>query len=292
MGSIQIGEVVVHEDAHGRYSLNDLHRAAVAEGHNARTKEPAKFLASPHIVELAETLATPMETTRRLGSSPVATAEGRGGGTFVCRELVYAYAMWVSPAFHLRVIRVFDAVAQAAQAPVPAQPDAMAALLAQPKSALFRMLGDMAEQVEKQQAHLKEQAAQLEAQRPDVELAARYIRAEGNRCLTDAATSLAIPPGKFMKALESEGLCYRRPGLSGERKGRLLPHAEYVTRGLLVNQSRLVTVRTKEGLKEKDMGQTMVTPAGMAWLFHRLGHLSTRKPTQGNLLPEGRPLDA
>ena len=46
-----IDGIEVRRDAYGRYSLNDLHRAAVASGANARTKEPGKFLSSQQTVE-------------------------------------------------------------------------------------------------------------------------------------------------------------------------------------------------------------------------------------------------
>lgn len=103
MSSIQIAGVNVVQDKEQRYSLNDIHKAAVANGVNRRSKEPAKFLATAVLSELVEEL-----TTQDPGSLPVSTSEGRKGGTFVCRELVYAYAMWASPAFHLHVIRSFD----------------------------------------------------------------------------------------------------------------------------------------------------------------------------------------
>lgn len=109
-----IDGVSVRQDFDGRYCLNDLHRAAVATGANERTKEPGKFLSSPQTMELLDEL----ETTQNLGIKPVNAFEGRGGGTYVCKELVYAYAMWISPKFNLKVIRTFDAVTNQSRNPV------------------------------------------------------------------------------------------------------------------------------------------------------------------------------
>lgn len=109
MNELNIFNKQIRTDSEGRYCLNDLHRAATAAGANKRTKEPGKFLASPQTKRLINILL--METTQNLGNDPVAKNVGGdafGTGTYVVKELVYSYAMWISPEFHLQVIRAYD----------------------------------------------------------------------------------------------------------------------------------------------------------------------------------------
>ena len=80
----------------GLFSLNDLHAAAGGEERH----RPGQFLR----IEQTQELVRELETAQ---ISAVTTREGRNGGTYACRELVIAYAAWISAAFHLRVIRVF-----------------------------------------------------------------------------------------------------------------------------------------------------------------------------------------
>lgn len=67
-------------------------------------------LSSQQTVELVHELTN----TQNLGVDPVSVIHGGNErGTYVCKELVYAYAMWISPSFHLKVIRTFDMVTSA-----------------------------------------------------------------------------------------------------------------------------------------------------------------------------------
>ena len=83
----------------GLFSLNDLHQASGGELKNL----PAEWL------RLEKTKALVAEV-KGYGDSHIALKVKRGGnlqGTFACKELVVAYATWISPQFFLKVIRVF-----------------------------------------------------------------------------------------------------------------------------------------------------------------------------------------
>lgn len=103
---IIIENISIRQDENGRYCLNDLHKAS---GGEARHK-PGNWLVLQQTIELIEELTVAgIPATEQ--NQPVSTIQGGlKQGTYVCKELVYAYAMWISAKFHLKVIRTFDAV--------------------------------------------------------------------------------------------------------------------------------------------------------------------------------------
>ncbi len=91
MGEAQICASLIRRDDEGRYCLNDLHRAAGGE----KRHRPGYWLSNGQTRALIAELET-------AGIPAVQSHEGVAGGTYVAKELVYAYAMWISPKFALK----------------------------------------------------------------------------------------------------------------------------------------------------------------------------------------------
>ena len=80
------------------YSLNDLHQASGGLDKHA----PFRFARLDTTKELAKEIEN-----ENAQICAIKTTRGTQGGTYACEELVLSYAMWISPKFHLIVLRAF-----------------------------------------------------------------------------------------------------------------------------------------------------------------------------------------
>ena len=82
------------------FSLNDLHQASGGKSKH----QPSFFIRLDTTKDLVAEIEKDSET------KALKTIRGTQGGTYACEELVIAYAMWISPQFHLVVLRAFMAM--------------------------------------------------------------------------------------------------------------------------------------------------------------------------------------
>ena len=96
------------------FNLNDLHTVAGNEDKH----RPAFFIR----LGITKDLVTEIQKDDPQ-STPIKTLRGTQGGTYACEEIALAYAMWISPKFHLVVLRAFIAMHKGnAQPQQPALP--------------------------------------------------------------------------------------------------------------------------------------------------------------------------
>lgn len=232
--TITVSGAGIAQDAAGRYSLNQLHRASG----NEKRHQPSDWLRT----DSAKALIAALEADPGNPGSvpPVSVVRGGlGQGTFVCRELVLAYAMWVSPAFHLAVLRAYDALT----APTHAVPQSLPEAL--------RLAADLAEK-----------NAQLEQQRDALAIDAsafkRIADADGLCCISEAAKALQMGPQELFKRLSAERWIFRHT-----RHSNWSAYQRVIDAGLMAH--KLVSAANGQ-----QFSQAMLTVKGMARLAQML----------------------
>lgn len=109
MSALVIANTQIRQDAAGRYCLNDLHQASGS----ANRHRPSLWLQNKQAQDLIAEIEAEVPAAEAGIPATVAVAtvnDGFAKGTYAAKELVYAYAMWISAAFHLHVIRAYDAL--------------------------------------------------------------------------------------------------------------------------------------------------------------------------------------
>ena len=118
MNAIAISNVAIRQTENNLYNLNDLHKASGGE----KRHELTNWLKLQQTTELIDELSKPEIPGLEENQQVIQVVKGGNKrGTYACKELVYAYATWISAKFFLQVIRTFDAVISGSLQPKLAQ---------------------------------------------------------------------------------------------------------------------------------------------------------------------------
>lgn len=228
-----VANVEIRQDAAGRFCLNDLHRASGSETRH----KPGNWLMLKQTTELIDELS-------KAGIPAIESKQGLG--TFASKDLVYDYAMWISAAFKVKVIRTFDAVVTG-QYQQPAV-DPMAIL--NDPSAMRGLLLTYSEKV----LTLEHKVDELQ---PKAQALERLSGADGCFSIRDAAKAVKMAERKFIEWLQvSMRWLYR------DQKGRLRGRSEVTPKYVY---HRVTPIPTEEDSDRVAM-QPLITAIGLTRL--------------------------
>ena len=184
---VEIGDITIRQDHEGRYCLNDVHKAS-GEDQKHRPK---------YWLDNSQTQALIAEAAKG-GIPPISVEPGRYGGTYVAKELVYVYAMWISAFYHLKVIRSYDRLVTYG---VAVHENAAQDVLDNPQKHI-KTLEVQAQALVNENDHLKEK---LRAVAPKVEVFDKFIDSTGVITFQQFCTSLNLHQRKIKLWLRDIG---------------------------------------------------------------------------------------
>ncbi|MEG2039488.1 MAG: KilA-N domain-containing protein [Hafnia sp.] len=103
--TVSVNGVSVRVDESGRYNLNDLHAAAVANGQASESQRPGEFLKTKQIRRFVQAL-----TDAKKIASVVTVKGGPFQGSWGLELVAIRYAAWLSPLFEIRVYETFQMI--------------------------------------------------------------------------------------------------------------------------------------------------------------------------------------
>ncbi|AOW48402.1 KilA-N domain-containing protein [Acetobacter ascendens] len=184
--SLSILGTKIRQDAEGRFCLNDCHKASGGENKN----RPSIW------VDNSQTKALIAEIQAEAGIPALTSIKGgNASGTYACKELVYAYAMWISPAFHLTVIRAFDAL--------------VTGQIAAPALSEQEIVAQALQITVRQIEELKAENAILA---PKAEVAEKIADSDGLYTLNLSAKAAQMPLSQFTRAAHANGFIFKQNG--------------------------------------------------------------------------------
>ena len=231
----------IRQDPEGRFCLNDCHKAAGGD----KAKQPANFLR----LDTTKALIAEISRSSDVRNAPVNVKQGGNDqGSYACRELIYAYGEWISPAFHLTVIRAFDALVTGATSVQTPAID-----LNDPAFLRQTLLG----YTEKVIALQAENAALA----PRAEVADKIAESAGLYTLNLSAKAANMPLQQFVRAAHANGFIFKQ-------NGKWNAYAEKVKAGYC--HVKFHPYRDRDG-DERFSPQVFFTPKGITRLVQITG---------------------
>lgn len=105
--SITVFDKTIRTDADGRFCLNDLHKAAMANGQATVAHRPASYLRNANVKAFVEALDSEAQNC----ASVETIKGGTDQGTYATELVALRYAGWISPKVEVEVYKTFQKVA-------------------------------------------------------------------------------------------------------------------------------------------------------------------------------------